>query len=160
MAKLASKHGTSNICLPTSKNVFDLNHKHFCLPTCKMCLPNMKCLTKLVVAKRASKDRKLWFSHVRQTMLVSFARPLDRLNQTTGQTIWEIIDYINAYNLTTPTRAVLPLLPGSIRPILHQSQNSPFVSFSMTHISTETSVLALLTLVYSFLSVLNIFHTY
>ena len=26
MAKLASMHRTSNICLPTSKNVFDLNH--------------------------------------------------------------------------------------------------------------------------------------
>ena len=38
VAKLASKHRTSNICLPT----------------CKMCLPNMKCLKKLVVAKRAS----------------------------------------------------------------------------------------------------------
>ena len=25
MAKLASKHRTSNICFPTSKNVFDLN---------------------------------------------------------------------------------------------------------------------------------------
>ena len=60
MAKLASKHRTSNICLPT----------------CKMCLPNMKCLTNLVVAKRASKDRLLKLSHVRQTMLVSFARPL------------------------------------------------------------------------------------
>ena len=75
MAKLASKHRTSNICLPTSKNVFDLNQKHFCLPTCKMCLPNMKCLKKLVAAKRASKDRKLKVSHVRQTMLVSFTRP-------------------------------------------------------------------------------------
>ena len=35
MAKLASKHRTSNICLLTTKNVFDLNEKHFCLPTCK-----------------------------------------------------------------------------------------------------------------------------
>ena len=31
MAKLASKHRTSNICLPTSKNVFDLNQKLFLL---------------------------------------------------------------------------------------------------------------------------------
>ena len=51
MAKLANKHRTSNICLPT----------------CKMCFPNMKCLKKLVVEKRASKDRKLKVSHVRQT---------------------------------------------------------------------------------------------
>ena len=59
MAKLASKHRTSNICLPTSKNVFDLNQKHLCLPTCKMCLRNMKCLKNLVGAKRARKDRLL-----------------------------------------------------------------------------------------------------
>ena len=65
MAKLASKHRTSNICLPT----------------CKMCLPNMKCLKKLVVAKRASKERKLKVSHVRQTMLVSFAMPLQIVNE-------------------------------------------------------------------------------
>ena len=62
--------------LPTSKNIFDLNQKHFCLPTCKMCLPSMKCLKKLLVAKRTSKDMLLKLSHVRQTMLVSFARPL------------------------------------------------------------------------------------
>ena len=43
LAKLASKHRPSNICLPT----------------CNMCLPNMKCLENLVVAKRAIKDR-LW----------------------------------------------------------------------------------------------------
>ena len=60
MAKLAGMHRTSNICLPT----------------CKMCLPNMKCLKNFVVAKRASKDRLLELSHVRQTMLVRFARPL------------------------------------------------------------------------------------
>ena len=51
MAKLANKHRTSNICLP-----------------------NMNCLKNLVVAKRASKDGIL--NHVRQTMLVSFARSL------------------------------------------------------------------------------------
>ena len=61
MAKLASKHRTSNICLPT----------------CKMCLPDMKCLKNLVVAKRGSKDMPLK-AHVKQTMLVSFARPLGR----------------------------------------------------------------------------------
>ena len=77
MAKLASKHRTSNICLPTSKNVFDLNQKHFCLPSCKMCLPSMKCLKNLVVAKRASKDMLFKLFHVRQALLVSFARPLD-----------------------------------------------------------------------------------
>ena len=55
-----SKHRTSNICLPT----------------CKMCLPNMKCLKNLVVAKRACKDMLLKLSHVRQAVLVSFARPL------------------------------------------------------------------------------------
>ena len=75
MAKLASKQRTGSVCLSTSKNVFDLNQKHFCSPTCKMCLPNMKCLTNLVVAKRTSKDRLLKLSHVRQRMLVSFARP-------------------------------------------------------------------------------------
>ena len=36
----------------------------------------MKCLKNLVVAKRASKDRLLKLTHVRQTMLVSSARPL------------------------------------------------------------------------------------
>ena len=77
MAKLAIKHKTSNICLPTSKKVFDLNQKHFCLPTCKMCLPNMKCLKNLVVAKRESNERLLKLSHVRQTMLVSLVRPLN-----------------------------------------------------------------------------------
>ena len=60
MTKLASKHRTSDICLPTSK----------------MCLLNVKCLKNLVVAKRARKDRLLKPSHVRQTMLVSFTRPL------------------------------------------------------------------------------------
>ena len=50
MAKLASKQRTSNICLPTSKNVFDPNEKLFCLPTCKML--NKRCLTDLVGAKR------------------------------------------------------------------------------------------------------------
>ena len=94
MAKLASKHRTSNICLPTSKNLFDLNQKHFCLPKCKLCLPNMKCLKKMVVAKRASKDRKLWLSHVRQTMLVSFARPLE----TFGLQFWLCISKF--YNCT------------------------------------------------------------
>ena len=48
-AKLASKHRTSNICLPTSK----------------MCLTNMKYLKNLVLTKRASKDKLLKLSHVR-----------------------------------------------------------------------------------------------
>ena len=47
--KLASKNRTSKICLLTSKNVFDLNQKHFCLPTCKML--NKRWLKNLVVVK-------------------------------------------------------------------------------------------------------------
>ena len=80
MTKLARKHRTSNICLLTSKNVFDPNQKHFCFPTCKMCFPNMKCLKNLMVAKQASKDRLLKLSHVRQTVLVSFVRPQRNLS--------------------------------------------------------------------------------
>ena len=49
IAKLASKQRTSNICLLTGKNVFDLNQKLFCLPTCKML--NKRCLKNLVVVK-------------------------------------------------------------------------------------------------------------
>ena len=40
-AKLTSKHKTSNICLPTSKNVFDLNEKHFLLADVQNVLVNM-----------------------------------------------------------------------------------------------------------------------
>ena len=89
LAKLASivcptsVFGALSLCLPVSPVTNSYgeagkqaqNKQHFCLPTCKMCLPNMKCLKKLVVAKRASKDRELKVSRVRQTMLVSFARP-------------------------------------------------------------------------------------
>ena len=75
MAKLASKHRTSNTCLPT----------------CKMCFPNMKCLKKLEVAKRASKDRKLKASHVKQTMLVSFARRLEKISYFQNMKILYII---------------------------------------------------------------------
>ena len=65
MVKLASMHRTTNICL---------NQKHL-LADVQNVLAEMKCLKNLVVAKRASKDRLLKLSHVRQTMSVSFARP-------------------------------------------------------------------------------------
>ena len=54
---------------------FDLRQNYFCLPSDEMCLPNMKCLRNLVVVKQASKDKLFKLSHVRQTMLVSIARP-------------------------------------------------------------------------------------
>ena len=57
MAKLASKHRTRNVCLPTSKNVFDLNHEMF----------------ENFGGGETSKQGQA----VGQTMLVSFARPLE-----------------------------------------------------------------------------------
>ena len=70
----ASKHTTSNIWLLRSKNFSDLNPKHFCLPSYKMCLPNTTCLKTVVVAKQASKNTLLKLFHVRQAMFASIAR--------------------------------------------------------------------------------------
>ena len=61
-----------------------------------MCLPNIKCLKNLVVAKRASKDMLSKLSHVRQTMLVSFARPLGSFLK---KQLMTNSDYVSRYTL-------------------------------------------------------------
>ena len=69
MAKLACKQKTSNICLSTSKNVFD------------SVLADIQNAEQEMFEKfgggvtSASKDRLFKLCHVRQTMLVSIARP-------------------------------------------------------------------------------------
>ena len=69
IAKLACKQRTSNICLPTSKNVFD------------SVLADVQNAEQEMFEKfgggktSASKDRLFKLSNVRQTMLVSIARP-------------------------------------------------------------------------------------
>ena len=69
MAKLACKQRISNICLPTSKNVFD------------SVLADIQNAEQEMFEKfgggemSASKDRLFKLSHVKQTMLVSIARP-------------------------------------------------------------------------------------
>ena len=69
MAKLACRQRTSNICLSTSKNVFD------------SVLADIQNAEQEMSEKfggaetSASKDRLFKLCHVRQTMLVSIARP-------------------------------------------------------------------------------------
>ena len=69
MAKLACKQRTSNICLPTSKNVFD------------SMLADIQNAKQEMFEKfgggetSASKDRLFKLCQVRQTMLVSIVRP-------------------------------------------------------------------------------------
>ena len=67
MAKLASKHRTSNICLPTGKNVFDLNQN---------VLAEHEMFEKIGGGETSKQGQSVELSHVRQTMLVSFSRPL------------------------------------------------------------------------------------
>ena len=73
MAKLASKHRTSNLCSPTSKHVFD----SFSPADVQNVLAEHEMFEKFGGGETSkSKDRLLRLAHVRQTMLVSFARPL------------------------------------------------------------------------------------
>ena len=66
----------AEVAFREAKMCFDLNQKRFCLPSGKMCLPNMKFLENLVVAKQASKDTLLKLSHAFwKPVLVSIARP-------------------------------------------------------------------------------------
>ena len=69
MAKLACKQRNSNICLSTSKNVFDS-------VLADIQNPEQEMFEKFSGGETsASKDRLFKLCHVRQTMFVSIARP-------------------------------------------------------------------------------------